>query len=661
MDGAGPAETEMDPAHPVVAMAMDGEADSPINLPETMSEARESIGTRLGSRPTQQELVARNIMPGGWSHPALHAASRALGRAKVGDALSRKFQTRPTKNEIVQRNIMRDTQASPLVVERQHEIEQRLMRQHLEAKIENRPGPLDLVSSSILEPPGSLELTLVKREWPELEPAVKMEPDGVPLPPPLPELSPSRRNSESEPFAYELGPEARGALSPSASRQPSLYSISSPDAKWPDAKDDGGSAEAGLAFDFTVPPGGMELEWPGEHIPLEHPHIVQEQLKNQAHQVSPFAATTRFLPSLGPVLEDLDDVAWSKVELHQQLTDVQSRATLPMRGIRPRVQEYHRDTAVGHDVPTSAAASTSPEKRPSEMAGLWASQLAHLESRKSTDDGQQVGGGARGSQATKKKKKSKIKKFTYHNYKGPDGATASKAKKRRPRASGSCVTPPSPNRQILLHQQQQFLRLEEIAGHRSTDKSAPSVMVHDDEAAAAAAAAGPRSETSRTPPDLDVYGSHATSLSFDRLNPERHYTLGEQRATSNLELNVSTDETARGMVGFGSMPHISVDLDAESATPSVVRRPSSASRHQRAGSWGGRLEPPLDLSAHRASTPLLGSQFSASDIDGPRTFDSGFGNTDFPDLGMFSPLGGAHRRDAQMEDMGIGATDFDMP
>eukprot|EP00037_Helgoeca_nana_P012989 m.119145 g.119145 ORF g.119145 m.119145 type:complete len:650 (+) comp21773_c2_seq1:133-2082(+) len=633
----------------VVGMAMD-EADSPLNIPESIDAARETLTTRLVGRPTQQELVARNIMPGGSSHPKLHAASVSLSWDMREATLNRKLSHRPTKDEVVQRNIMKAAQSSALVLERRHEIEQNQKRRFLESRLENRPGPLDLVCSGYIEPPGNLDVSsCVKREWSGGNrggdsAAVKHEPsEGIlpPLPPPLPELSPSRRGS----VTFDFDPlTSDPVLSPSPHGQPSLYSIMSDDMGWGDRVVDGaGAAEIAPAttpdfsFDFMLSGMGMDLEGLDGLTGGEHGHIMQEQLKHQVDQVNPCDPITGFSSAHDSVVEDVHDTFRKKADMHQQLTTVQRRATLPMRSIRPRVQ---RSNAEEHGSTMQQAAAGVAETSGGGGGGGvgggsgpqmgWANQLAHLESaQRQPKSGV---GGTRTTTATQsttaRKKNKKIKKFTYHNYTGPVD------KKKNKRKANSRVTPPSPNRQIVLHQQEQFLHLEEIAERKSSLERGDL----DSVAAAAFEADMPTGNSvSRTPPDLDFYNSTPTSLqhTFDDMNPAaiagapQPYTMG------------SGDAAVDGVVRRIPSP----------ATVGLLRG------HQRAGSWGGRLEPPHhDVSSHRSSTPLTDVHFD--DVSPHRDYDSGFGHDVLASLGMLP--GHAITGDTtMMEDMGIGI-DYDL-
>lgn len=532
-----------------------------------------ALSTRLESRPTQRELVDRNIIRGS-SHPKLHAASAALSWDMREATLNRKLQNRPTKDEVVQRNIMK-AQPSALVAERRNELEAIQKRRLLESRLENRPGPLDLVCSGYIEPPGNLDVSsCVKREWTPADDGQMDVGEGPnpPLPPPLPELSPARGSAGS--FDFGAGGPSDPLLSP-APRRPSLYSISSPDplGNWAGAN----GAEKGsdeFSFDFML---GMDMGWPADDMLVEHGHIVQEQLKHQVQQVNPFAAATGSSSELGPVVEDVHDTFRKKAGMHVQLTEVQRRATLPMRSIRPRVQASNAEEYAAPQAQPIPAAAAPPEGG-SDLHLEWASQLAQMDNtRQRSGSIASIGSNAGGSRSTStsqsttaRKKNKKIKKFTYHNYTGPV------EKKKTKRKMGTRVTPPSPNRQIVLRQQEQFLKLEKIAEHRLMMEGRGTSDTVDPFAAASG------NPASRTPPDLDAYGTNPTSLqnTFDRLNP--------------------------------AVPSISVDFDmsnGDAAADGVVRRipspPGSRLGHQRAGSWGGRLESPLDVSVHRSSTPLM--------------------------------------------------------
>lgn len=270
--------------------------------------------------------MERNILPGGSSHPALHAGLLSLGRAKVEDALNRKIQTRPTKSEVVQRNIMRGG-ASALVAEKQQALSSIYLRRQLEAHIESRPGPLDLLHSSIIEPPHNIDVSSwVKREWsPPFttgsrpnsagtrgQPETSVQSTNAPPPPPLPVTSPTASRSGSgdagNMFTFDgVGSSTQTAdaselgLRSPPSRHPSLYSIVAPDGgmQWGGSGGgDGGSStgyssgpmmfarprsDDSVGLDFDLP--DMELEWPGTDFPVEHKHIVEEQLKNIVREV----------------------------------------------------------------------------------------------------------------------------------------------------------------------------------------------------------------------------------------------------------------------------------------------------------------------------------------------------------------------------------------
>lgn len=60
-----------------------------------------AITPRIVGRPTREELKERNILPGGRSHPSLHAAAVSLERAKAADTLNRKIELRPSKEEVI--------------------------------------------------------------------------------------------------------------------------------------------------------------------------------------------------------------------------------------------------------------------------------------------------------------------------------------------------------------------------------------------------------------------------------------------------------------------------------------------------------------------------------------------------------------------------------
>eukprot|EP00041_Stephanoeca_diplocostata_P027665 m.765731 g.765731 ORF g.765731 m.765731 type:complete len:828 (+) comp23222_c0_seq4:350-2833(+) len=138
-------------------------AASPVGFPH-FEAAKQAITPRIVGRPTREELKERNILPGGSSHPSLHAAAVSLERAKAADTLNRKIELRPSKEEVVQRNILRDTDAV-IVPERQHALNRLQLEKNLNSHFQTRPGVLDLMTHSIIEPPRGLDVrTLIKRE-----------------------------------------------------------------------------------------------------------------------------------------------------------------------------------------------------------------------------------------------------------------------------------------------------------------------------------------------------------------------------------------------------------------------------------------------------------------------------------------------------------------
>lgn len=214
------------------------EMDSPpVQLP-TPSEAREAIGHKLEMRPTEADLVERNIMPGAYSavksvHPALYANAMRLHRAKVESTVNTKLQIRPTRDEMMQRHLLPDSTHHPSIQEFHKALDMRASRNLLNTHLENRPGPLDLANQRILSLPAGHD---IKREptpsFMENKSPVEGSPQGkeqhdvtmappgaAPEPPPLPPTFANVSVSQST---------TTGPTTPPI-RKPSVYSITSPD------------------------------------------------------------------------------------------------------------------------------------------------------------------------------------------------------------------------------------------------------------------------------------------------------------------------------------------------------------------------------------------------------------------------------------------------
>src|SRR5690242_4738461 len=76
----------------------------------SFEETGKEIEKKLSARPTQDDLLERNVIKHNEqvAAPALHAAMVNLERERTMDTLNEELQHRCTKEELVERNIIRE-------------------------------------------------------------------------------------------------------------------------------------------------------------------------------------------------------------------------------------------------------------------------------------------------------------------------------------------------------------------------------------------------------------------------------------------------------------------------------------------------------------------------------------------------------------------------
>jgi hypothetical protein len=68
---------------------------------------RESLGRKVSTRPSKDQLAQQNILKDTKLAPALQSATESLQQEQKKDSLERKLESRPTKDDLVDHNIMK--------------------------------------------------------------------------------------------------------------------------------------------------------------------------------------------------------------------------------------------------------------------------------------------------------------------------------------------------------------------------------------------------------------------------------------------------------------------------------------------------------------------------------------------------------------------------
>jgi len=122
----------------------------PLNSPE-FKDAKTKLENKLLTRLTKADLFEKHILLSEAS-PSLHSTQAKLIQQKVADSLNKKISHRPTEQELLEKNILRSgTKVSSSLQGTQQQLRRERLGNDLSSKLQQRPRKDSLIQQNIIQ------------------------------------------------------------------------------------------------------------------------------------------------------------------------------------------------------------------------------------------------------------------------------------------------------------------------------------------------------------------------------------------------------------------------------------------------------------------------------------------------------------------------------